>query len=206
MKREEMDKRLDEWLDQAVTEYGRAKTRPGFEARILANVNSRLVVRKWRFRWLTIAATAAAVLVFSFWVFLTKFQDEPARDIASHEVENLKPAPERSTHSESALEVKSVGSIKMRSRIQGSSKQIGIKPSIGPGLLSSPPSEEERLLIAYARSASRESRADYSDEFVLQPLEIPETVISPLEIPELKISSTQIEPLEITMNESEEQS
>ena len=63
MNREELDRELDEWLDRASAEYGTAETRPGFEARVIANVNSRLEKRRWRFRWLSLATAATAAVI-----------------------------------------------------------------------------------------------------------------------------------------------
>ena len=204
MEHEELDNKLDEWLDRASAGYGRAETRPGFESRIVANVNSRLEGRRWRLRWLPISATAVAVLVFSIWFIPGRFQDKSARNIALQNMEKKKPVPAQLLHNRPISEVKSNNeksdSLRMRAGMRALSKPIGIESSIGPGLLSSPPSEQELLLIAYARSASRESAGETADEQMLQPLEVPETVVSPMEVPELKISLTNIAQLEIAVN------
>ena len=62
MSREELDRKLDEWLDRAADEYGRTEIRPGFEARIIASVNSSSEKRTWHFHWAPIAAAIAAAL------------------------------------------------------------------------------------------------------------------------------------------------
>ena len=83
MNREELDKELDDWLDQAVAGYGKADARPGFEARAIANLNARLEKNKWYFRWIPIAAAAAAVLFFSIYALRNNFQDHGTAEIAS---------------------------------------------------------------------------------------------------------------------------
>ena len=82
MKGEELDKALDEWLDRASAEYGTAETRLGFEARVIANVNSRLEKRRWRFRRLSLATAATAVVIFACYVFLAHVQEHPAIETA----------------------------------------------------------------------------------------------------------------------------
>ncbi len=205
MKHEDLDKKFDEWLDQASAEYGKAETRLGFEARIIANVNSRLETRRRRFHWLAIAATATAVLVLSVWVLRTGFQEGPIKEIAFNKTENRKPVPKQNVSRDELPERKAAEFEKKESPGRTvSPDQYRIEPSIGPGLFSSPLSKQEHLLIAYAQSISAESAPDSPDEGDLQPLEIKETVVSPLEIPELEISSIQIEPLEIAINDNEE--
>ena len=73
MNREELDRELDEWLDRASAEYGTAEARPGFEARVIANVNSRLAKRRLRFGWVSLATAATAALIFSCYALLTAF-------------------------------------------------------------------------------------------------------------------------------------
>ncbi len=41
MVREPWDRKIDEWLDTALSEYGRAEPRAGMEARILEKLRSR---------------------------------------------------------------------------------------------------------------------------------------------------------------------
>ena len=62
MNREELDRELDKWLDQAAAEYGKAEIQPGFEARIIAKLNRRLLSRSWNFRRIPAAAAIAIIL------------------------------------------------------------------------------------------------------------------------------------------------
>lgn len=74
MNRDELDKELDEWLDRAAVEYGKAEIRPGFETRILAKLKGRLAKRRLHLPWIPVAAAFAAILFFS--VYLHRNQSE----------------------------------------------------------------------------------------------------------------------------------
>jgi hypothetical protein len=63
---------LDDWLDKALAEYGRAEPRPGIESRALAGLCSRLQRRSCRTRWLRpvwLSAVAVTILVFVIVIF-----------------------------------------------------------------------------------------------------------------------------------------
>ncbi len=63
MDRELSDKRLDEWLDDALEDYGRAEPRQGIELRVQTRLKSRVARRAWRLRRQPVAWIAAAVTV-----------------------------------------------------------------------------------------------------------------------------------------------
>jgi hypothetical protein len=204
MKRERQDKQLDEWIDLAVAEYGSTETRPGFEARIIANVSSRLTARKQQFRRLTMAATATAVLVFSFWVILNRSENLAPGVATSPKPEVQRSVSEPSSHRQAVAQTKTTKPIVIRNRRgQSFPKQRIDTASFGRGLLSGPISEQEHLLIKYVQSLSADSMVHTPDENPFQPIEMPETEISPVKIQQLTISSIQIEPFEIKINESE---
>lgn len=74
MDRESVDNRLDDWLDQALGEFGSVEPRPGLEARTVLNLRNRMA-RRSRFRaWQrTVWMSAAAVTIVVFLaVFFTK--------------------------------------------------------------------------------------------------------------------------------------
>ena len=67
MDHKQSDKKLNDWLDQALAEYGRAEPRPGIEARIVANLRSRGQLQPWwsrRLRPVWLSAVAVTILVF----------------------------------------------------------------------------------------------------------------------------------------------
>lgn len=73
MDHEQLNKKLDDWLDQALAEYGRTEPRPGIEARIVANLRSRGQLQPWWGRWLRpvwLSAVAVTILIFIVVLFV----------------------------------------------------------------------------------------------------------------------------------------
>ncbi len=71
MNREKPDRKLDQWLDRALSDYGAAEPRPGLEARILAELRTRLKSRTSRgFRWQPAWMPAALAVIVIFVVVL----------------------------------------------------------------------------------------------------------------------------------------
>jgi hypothetical protein len=84
MDRESKDKKLEEWLDQALAEYGRAEPPPGLEARAVANLRWRLQQRSWwahwpRPVWLSAALVTVVVLIVVLFIGPEK---QPVPDFA----------------------------------------------------------------------------------------------------------------------------
>ncbi len=72
MEHESLDKRLEQWLDDALKEIGNAEPRPGMEARVVENLRSRVQRRSSWFHqrwgwWLT--AVTATIAFFVLMVF-----------------------------------------------------------------------------------------------------------------------------------------
>ncbi len=85
MKPESLDKKLDDWLDRALTEYGRAEPRPGLESRTIRALASRMAHRPWWRRWPRMAwiSAAAATIVLALVVFLPR-REKPAPPAVSN--------------------------------------------------------------------------------------------------------------------------
>jgi len=72
------EKKLDEWLDSALAEYGRAEPRSGIEARILEHVRSRLARKAWRLHWRhAIWASVGALAVLLFLIVISPKNERP---------------------------------------------------------------------------------------------------------------------------------
>lgn len=84
MNRDPLDKKLDDWLDQALGEYGKTEPRPGIEARTVAALRGRLMHHSWWRRWQrTVWVSAATVTIMVFMVVLmVKRGKPPAPDLA----------------------------------------------------------------------------------------------------------------------------
>ncbi len=83
MEREPYDKKLEQWLDDALKEIGNTEPRPGIEARVLQNLRSRVQRRTSRFhqRWaLWLTAATATIAIFALLVF-TGREKPPAPEL-----------------------------------------------------------------------------------------------------------------------------
>ena len=180
MNREELEKQLDDWLDQAASGYGSTEARSGFEARIIANLNSRLKKRRWYYHWIPIAATVTAFLFFSIYALRINFQDHGTAEIASIRPAVPKSGPEQSLERSPAGNA-AVPAAKSHAKRRRSSHPSG-------RFLSSGLSDQERCLIAFARAASEQNIAGLSGERRFEPVQIPE-----FEIQEFEIASFEIE-------------
>jgi hypothetical protein len=192
MNHEELDSQLDEWLDRATREYGRAETRRGFESRIIAKLNSRLDKRRWLPLGIPVAAAAAAILLFCVYFLRTELQDRWAADIASNKPQHMSPMPvptvQKKNDKAPVIQAANADSVVKQVRRQSSNKQRG-------RFLSSGLSDQERYLIAFAKTASNHEITGLSDNHNFEQLQIPELGIPPFIIPEFKIPTLEIEAL-----------
>jgi len=201
MNREELDKTLDEWLDRAAADYGKSELRPGFEARIIASLNSRLRKKTRRIPLITLSVAAAAILIFGIGALLIKFQSTGRPQIALKEPATIAPAiresapqspPPRVIEKELAAEPSAAR------RIIPESKQTG-----RGRFLSSRLTDQERYLIAYARIVSTSSVGGV-EESEFWPTEIPQPQVPPLYVPELRSLSVENKDLQISKLQNEE--
>jgi hypothetical protein len=67
----EREREVDQWLDAALGQYGKAEPRAGLQNRVLANLQAeqnRIASRRRHWRWTLGAATAFAAIVVALWV------------------------------------------------------------------------------------------------------------------------------------------
>src|SRR5690349_9259885 len=99
------EKRIEQWLDSALREYGATEARSGLEARVFASLRTASVAeraraghRRW---WMLAGSVATAAIIVALWIGWNK------RDRVAHEVSGTK-APvlfeprERSDHDTAA--------------------------------------------------------------------------------------------------------
>jgi hypothetical protein len=204
MSREDLDRELDEWLNRAAAEYGRAEIRPGFENRIIAKLNSRLERRRLYLRWIPVAAACAAVLVFSVHVFRTNIQDSGRTDIVSQ-----RPAKSESRPAQGLYRVPRPGKISTEPPTKGyTGRRARRKASQARRgrFLSSGLSDQERYLMAFAQAASKQSSIGISEDTKFKPLQIPKAEIPEFTIPDFEISSFENVTLRTLTPGSEEKS
>ena len=201
MNREELNRELDQWLDRASAEFGRAETRPGFEARVIANVNSRLERNGWRFhRLLPAAALAAALilLILSFWSFRAPVQERRMADIASVRTPEAKIPPAQIPQEDTQPDISSTQTSKISERDR-QTRRKAVETQRGR-FLSSGLSDQERNLIAFVRAVSKQA-AEFESEPLQEPKQIPEFIIPEFKIPPFKIDVLPMQ----TQNGNEEQ-
>ena len=196
MKDEELDKALDEWLDRASAEFGAAEMRPGFEARVIANVNSRLEKRRWRFRRLSLAMAATAVVIFACYVYLARVQKHPAIETA------LDKPQEQKSDLLGGAPGKQLPSITQAasSRKQGAARRVSSIAREVPNsqFLSAGLSDKERYLIAFVQAVSAQTSMDTS-KAESEPLQMPEFEIPAFQIPKAQISLIKIDMVDLSM-------
>lgn len=86
MENNERDRKLDQWLDEALSQYSAAEPRLGLEQRVLASVHAEEHIqagRKSWWRWMPAFAAIAAVLIVMVAVRPYWEQKEPARQMTT---------------------------------------------------------------------------------------------------------------------------
>jgi hypothetical protein len=190
MNREDLDKRLDEWLDRATRKYGSAERRPGFEARIIANLNSRREKKRWYLRWAPAAVTVTAILAISVFMVRNSFQDRATTDMSSKEVVEVSPrlVPAVRTEGNGSAAIPIVPAAKMPAG--------PVQTNFPSGrFLSSGLSDQERYLIAFARIASEQTITGLVENYEFEPPQMPDLEIPAFMIPEFEITSFGIKDL-----------
>jgi hypothetical protein len=202
MNREDLDRELSEWLDRASAEYGKAETRPGFEARVIANVSSRLEKRRWRFRRLAMATAAAAILVFSSYVLLTRFQKYGAtKTVLKKQPEPEPGSPYSAQPGRPSLTIRAKSST---GRIAGTQAPPQAGRLEKMPFLSARLSDQERYLVSFVQAVSAQTSAIIPGA-ESGPLQMPDLEIPTLQIPKAEISSIQIEMVRLpTAHQSED--
>jgi hypothetical protein len=200
MNRGELDRKLDEWLDRASAEYGTAEARLGFEARVIANLNSRLAKRRLRFGWVSLATAATAALIFSCYMLLTNFEDHH-RTIEAVMVKQqgsgMPAAPSQGQRSSIAAPAFST--------IRGTGKHVRpVKREISKErFLSAGISDQERYLISFVHAVSEQAG---SEKPVAEsgPLQMPEFEIPTIQIPKSPVSSINIDMVQLPVEHQSE--
>jgi hypothetical protein len=191
MNREDLDRELDTWLDRASAEYGRAESRVGLEARIIANVNNRLAKRRLHVRWLSLATAATAILIFSCYVLLTRIEDHPAREsVMQKQRSSLPPIVKQE---QPPLIVQAEPSAKVYAK-----KHVHIEVKDTPKIhfLSAKISDQERYLLSFVKTVSEQNFTG-EPEAESGPLQMPDFELSTIQIPKAQVSSINIDRVQL---------
>ncbi len=191
MNREDLDRELDTWLDRASAEYGRAESRAGLEARLIANVNNRLAKRRLHFRWLSLATAATAILIFSCYVLLTRIEDHPAGEsVMQKQRSSLPPIAKQE---QPPLIVQAEPSAKMYAKKH---VHIEVKDTPKSHFLSAKISDQERYLLSFVKTVSEQNFAG-EPEAESGPLQMPDFELSTIQIPKAQVSSINIDRVQL---------
>jgi len=200
MNREELDRKLDEWLDRAAAEYGTADVQPGFEARVIANLNSRLAKRPLRFGRVSLATAATAALIFLFYTLLTNFEGHhrTTETVMEKQHGSSMPAPA------SQVQLSSIAA-PASSTIRGRGKHVppGKREISKERFLSAGISDQERYLISFVHAVSEQAGSEKS---VAEsgPLQMPDFEIPTIQIPKSQVSSINIDMVQLPMGHQSE--
>jgi hypothetical protein len=189
MSDEELDSALDEWLDRVSAEYGTAEVRSGFEARVIANVNSRLAKRRLRFGWVSLATAATAALIFLCYALLTPFVDHHRATETIVEKQQGSGLPITTRQGQPSSLAAPVSST-----IRGTGRHVHSEKSEIPKhqFLSAGISDQERYLISFVHAVSEQAASEKS---VAEsgPLQMPDFEITSIQIPKAQVSSINID-------------
>ena len=191
MNREDLDRELDTWLDRASAEYGRAESRVGLEARIIANVNNRLAKRRLHFRWLSLATAATAILIFSCYVLLTRIEDHPAGEsVMQKQRSSLPPIAKKE---QPPLIVQAEPSAKVHAKKH---VRIEVRDTLKGYFLSAKISDQERYLLSFVKTVSEQYFAG-GPGAESRPLQMPDFELSTIQIPKAQVSSINIDMVQL---------
>lgn len=146
MKPGDQERFIDEWLEGALKQRGRAEPRPGLENRILASIKAereRVPARGWS--WWPVWAVAAAILLIAGVVLLRSTQ-ELAPPVVSHVTA---PAVSKS------VEHRVIAS--GRKSLMRSAGKPGAAPRMEQFPSPQPLSEQEQILARYIQQFPREA-------------------------------------------------
>jgi hypothetical protein len=148
----EPNHKLDQWLDQALTDLGHAEPRTGLEARVLSNLATEKFRaarrRSWSWAFSSVAVTITVVLALWSWLSMQKPRTPPK--LANNKIVLQK--KESAVAADATVQVFAPPSAKRRKPRQVAKAP---EPENAPRLSQFPSfrelSEQEHLLVQYAR-------------------------------------------------------
>jgi hypothetical protein len=154
----ERERDLDQWLDAALSQYGKAEPRTGLESRVLANLEAernRIASRR-RWLWAVGSATALAAMVVAVWFWQSGREVGPGSSAGisttSHCEEargSIEPAPAaKIAHPAGGYPAKQVATHRPASRPLRD-LTVAATPKLDQFPSPRPLSEQEQILMSY---------------------------------------------------------
>ena len=152
---------LHRWLDRALVEYGNMEPRPGLEARVLANLSAereRITVRQRWFWALTLAATAAVIILAVWMESNTGLRTKPPTSLttASEQQAQSQQRPVETAKPDVFQQSRKIASPRVHRNQAVHSLEAAAAPKLDRFPSSQPLSEQERLLLAYLNQTPKE--------------------------------------------------
>ncbi|HSS96369.1 MAG TPA: hypothetical protein VLK33_05040 [Terriglobales bacterium] len=152
--------KLDEWLDQALADYGHAEHRLGLESRILANLaeEKARATRRTLWPWAFASIAVTLTVVVAFWSWLSTQKPRTPTKLANNKT--VLPQKESTVSTESIVRVSTPEPVK-----RGKPRQLAKAPESekAPRLSQFPSvrelSTQEQLLVRYAREFPEQALA-----------------------------------------------
>ena len=144
---DEKDRRLDEWLDDGLQQYGQAEPRFGLEDRVLASVRAereRRDTRQWRW-WPALATVTAMIVVGTF--FGIRSQQRTSPSVARTQATPGQEMPEAPSQAEIARRPTGQARVSSRRGWHEPVQAAGARQEQFPS--PQPLSEQEKILARY---------------------------------------------------------
>jgi hypothetical protein len=144
--------KLDQWLDQALTDYGHAEPRTGLETRILANLAAEKAKasRRTLWPWAFASVTVTLTVVVAFWSWLSVQKPHTPSKLANNNTVLQQKEP--TVSAESPMQISAPEPIK---RVKLRQLAKAAEPEKAPRLSQFPSvrelSTQEQLLVRYAQ-------------------------------------------------------
>lgn len=151
------ERKLDELLDSALSEYSAVEPRPGLEVRLLAHVREAAEpqARWWNVRWFWTGAVAAAIAVIVLSVLFLRPERRPQRvEIRPNHPQTLQPQPQPNSEVITAK----TATVPRGRRVPHAQPQQELARSDRPAIFPTPSglSEQEKLMLAYIAQTPKE--------------------------------------------------
>jgi hypothetical protein len=152
---------LHRWLDRALVEYGNTEPRSGLEARVLANLSAereRITARQRWFWALTLTATAAVIILAVWMESNTGLRiNIPTQTSTASELQaQSKQRPVEMAKPDVFQRSRKISSPRVDRNRTVHSFETAAAPKLDRFPSSQPPSEQERLLLAYLKETPTE--------------------------------------------------
>jgi len=150
--------RLDEWLEIALPQYGRAEPRVGLENRVLANLAVQRASASAVRRWWWILGTAAASAAVAIVLWLGSGPKDPSKSAANFTTNAASTGqPKAAATARSTVRQKHLGAPVRRTSQRTNTVELARSPKLSQFPSPQPLSDQERLLARYVRDFPQEA-------------------------------------------------